>query len=355
MSIINTPQLYALWNAAQNGPECNTIRLLCYVYQRIFNGENWAIFPEQPPTDDLSDLRRIDLTPNNWHHKLWTRVIFTEVKSSSASPADLEIAEYQAFTACCAYLHYFRKDRAWAVTGFAGKFRIWIYQRGHDYLTPFIPKGDSLATKEEYIDMNSSDGHLLERGLRHIKDHITPSIEACQGLSSPRPKNIRLPDGWNDFEVPWVSETEETSLTTTAGPSTYLYHYPEPRSVLGNTAKYSIGEQSTHVGSKSEDPDPVEEHYPLVPDDAVEVVVKVEHNDSGDLYHFHHETQHYIRENAEWETRTVVKEGNHYECFLSTGKTTGKHFYTYDLQNLELYEPKRGKGKEKKKGRGATW
>jgi hypothetical protein len=70
----------------------------------------------------------------------------------------------------------------------------------------------------------------------------------------------------------------------------------------------------------------VGERYPLVPDDAVYVEVKIEVKESGDLFHFYARGQHYVKEYSDWVESIVNVDSKYYDCVLYTGKTSGKHF-----------------------------
>jgi hypothetical protein len=152
MSIINSRRLLGLWEDAQRKPEWATTRLWEYIFkEEVFKGKMWSIASQQPPTDEDGDLRRVDLVPEHSDDNgAWARVLFFEAKCANATPSDLETVEFQAFTACCAYLHYVGKQSVWAVTAFAGKARLWAYRAGNDYLTPWVPKGDAIGAPDEY-------------------------------------------------------------------------------------------------------------------------------------------------------------------------------------------------------------
>jgi hypothetical protein len=142
MSIINDAGTALLWADAQSKPEWATTKLWQYIFRtRVFSGDDWAISSQQPPTDAAGDLRRVGFIVEHVNEQSGngTRILFIEAKAGTASSTSLEDVEYQTFKACGAYLHSVEKQRVYAMTCFGGNARLWIYERGHDSFTPFVP------------------------------------------------------------------------------------------------------------------------------------------------------------------------------------------------------------------------
>ncbi|KAL2185714.1 hypothetical protein L209DRAFT_781442 [Thermothelomyces heterothallicus CBS 203.75] len=78
--------------------------------------------------------------------------------------------------------------------------RLWIFSERSTYLIPFIPAGQGLAERSEYLEI-STYGREIADGLEYIKKHMTPPRELLNTTPSPRPANATLPAGWHDSEV----------------------------------------------------------------------------------------------------------------------------------------------------------
>ncbi len=61
MSLITAQELAALWHAAQVKPKYAAAKFWQYALTKhYFQGPEWSIAPEQPPTGAEGDLRRVD-------------------------------------------------------------------------------------------------------------------------------------------------------------------------------------------------------------------------------------------------------------------------------------------------------
>ncbi|GAB1309921.1 Type I restriction enzyme R protein N-terminal domain-containing protein [Madurella fahalii] len=166
MSLITTSRLRRLWQDAQIHPE------------------------------------RVDLVVEKMDSSATTvgTLLFLKAKRASASPSDFEELEYQAFTAACAYYVETGIRRIWMMTCVGSSARLWIFSESSTYLIPFIPAGQGLAERSEYLEI-STHGREIADGLEYIKKHMTPPRQLLNMTPSPRPANATLPAGWHDSEV----------------------------------------------------------------------------------------------------------------------------------------------------------
>ncbi|KAI0154772.1 hypothetical protein GGR57DRAFT_95865 [Xylariaceae sp. FL1272] len=207
MSIITTPRLQTLWKDAQEHMEWATTRLWEHIFNRlVFTEENWVVSSQQPPTHEPSDRRRVDLVVeqiDEQGRKVGT-LLFVEAKRANASITEIQEAEYQAFTAACAYHIETNVKSLWAMTCVGSKARIWIFSERIDYLMPYVPQGDELSAIHEYLEI-STHGEDLVRALRFCKNNMQPPQQLVAAVSaSPRPQNVILQGPWHDAEVAMV-------------------------------------------------------------------------------------------------------------------------------------------------------
>ncbi|KAI1265981.1 hypothetical protein F5Y18DRAFT_34188 [Xylariaceae sp. FL1019] len=206
MSIVTTPTMRKLWNDAQIHPEWATTRLWEYIFNHnVFTEEDWVVASQQPPTHKPGDLRRVDIVVEKIDNDARTvgTLLFVEAKRASASLSDIDQVEYQAFTAACAYSITNEVENIWAMTCVGSKARIWIFQQNAIYMTPFVPKGEGLSAKHEYLEIDTH-GETILNALRYCKTHMrVPDhlLKKENSEASPRPANVTLPPGWHDDEV----------------------------------------------------------------------------------------------------------------------------------------------------------
>lgn len=91
-----------------------------------------------------------------------------------------------------------RRDRDQTHVGSSA--RLWIFSERSTYLIPFIPAGQGLVERSEYLEI-SAHGREIADGLEYMKKHMTPPRELLNITPSPRPANATLPAGWHDSEV----------------------------------------------------------------------------------------------------------------------------------------------------------
>ncbi|GKU07226.1 hypothetical protein FLAG1_10982 [Fusarium langsethiae] len=224
MSIITTPRLQRLWQDAQDHPEWAATRLWEYVFNHIvFREDIWVVSSQQPPTHQDGDLRRVDLVVERIDNDAATvaTLLFHEAKRANASPSDIQEVEYQAFTAACAYYVETKNQHIWAMTSVGSAARLWIFHAESEYLIPFIPLGERLAERSEYLEL-STHGEVIVDALGYVKEHMTPPTELL-GRHSTRPMHATLPTDWHDHEVrqldDWHRSQAEAAVEAEAGDS----------------------------------------------------------------------------------------------------------------------------------------
>ncbi|RSL48036.1 hypothetical protein CEP54_013127 [Fusarium duplospermum] len=232
MSIINTPRLDRLWQEAQIHAEWATTRLWEYIFNHIvFKDEKWVVSSQQPATHQEGELRRVDLVVEKMNSdatKVET-VLFIEAKRATASTADIEEAEHQAFTAVCAYCIDTQVKYVWAMTCIGSAARLWAFKDGHLYLTPFVPEGEGLSDKSEYLEI-VINGQTIMAGLEYIKRHTTPPASLFPKARSPEPPNQMFPQDLGSTEAMQLDEYDGRDY--------------EPNPNLGGTSGMSFGETS---------------------------------------------------------------------------------------------------------------
>ncbi|KAF2963674.1 hypothetical protein GQX73_g9913 [Xylaria multiplex] len=156
-----------------------------YLFKLIFNGFQWIISSQQPPTKKDDDLRRVD-------------IVIEKMQQTT-----IENVEFQAFTAACAHCIETRRSHMWVMTSVGVKARLWIFHIDSEYLIPYIPVGKGLAEIGEYLDANTNL-NLMIAALEFVRENTTPPTHLLSMSSSPRPTNVVLPSNWHDHEVSQV-------------------------------------------------------------------------------------------------------------------------------------------------------
>ncbi|KAF4470384.1 hypothetical protein FALBO_2719 [Fusarium albosuccineum] len=245
MSQINTPQLRKLWEQVQTKPEWATTKFWEYIFkQNVFGSRHWAIASQQPPTDDEDDLRRVDLVVENIDDNAnSTTLLFMEAKRANVSLDQIDVVEYQAFTACCAHLYHTGRPSIWAMTCVGSKTRLWAYKYNDDYMTAFWPSGDGLSARGEYAEY-STHGQEILRQLEYIKYNPIPGLDVFQRPPSPRPARASLPAGWHDNEVAFVTSPRPSQAYASSSSSRLIqqpsYYTSGSQSQTWNTSQSPI-------------------------------------------------------------------------------------------------------------------
>lgn len=186
MSIVNTPQLRSLYESAQYNPEWASTRLWEHLFRHYFFSEKeWVISSQQPPTQDPSDLRRVDLVVEDFSDAAgFTTVLFMEAKRASVKQSDIDEVEKQAYDAACAYCGTLPEPRPiWTMTCIGGTARVWIFDISSDYLLPYIPNTAGISEEKEYLDIRTH-GLDLQGAMNFIKINRIPPSETVQASSS---------------------------------------------------------------------------------------------------------------------------------------------------------------------------
>ena len=81
---------------------------------------------QQPPTDERSDLRRVELVVEKWDSSdyMLKRLFIFEAKKHNASQAEIEEVEYQAFEACMKHTEYANRQEMYAMTVIGTRARL---------------------------------------------------------------------------------------------------------------------------------------------------------------------------------------------------------------------------------------
>jgi hypothetical protein len=213
MSIINTPMLKTLWQDAQDYPEWAATKLWEYVFNRvIFRDEKWVVSSQQPPTRTAGDLRRVDLVVQKHSSKgdLQT-LLFLEAKHAKVDASLVQVVEYQAFTAACAYYVETGREQIWTMTCVGSAARLWIFSAKSEYLIPFVPSGEGLAEKSEYLEL-ATYGTTIVDALEYVKKNSTPPSHLLETEPSPRPMHAELPENWHDHEVQQLDAWQRSQM-----------------------------------------------------------------------------------------------------------------------------------------------
>ncbi|KAE8442168.1 hypothetical protein EG329_003756 [Mollisiaceae sp. DMI_Dod_QoI] len=302
-----TPQVQKLWADAQTRPEWASTKFWEYIFSHnIFDGPEWVVSSQQPPTYDDGDLRRIDLVVENIDENANSAALmFMEAKRASATLDLVLEVEYQAFTACCAALYATGRESIWAMTCVGTRAKLWAYRRDDDYLTQFYPLSDNLSEKDEYVEYSSEVLTQLE----YIQRNFVPPKEVFDKKPpSPRPATATLPEGWHDTEVVQVAGTSQSLRRAASGE---MLRGGEPLSLAGQ-------QQSTAQV--------IAEHSTLL------TVTKIL-SDNGQLSYrcMRPDNKDIIVGQDQWIASDILQSGRIYQGYTYIGKS-GTRYYTWTLE-----------------------
>jgi hypothetical protein len=256
MSIVTTPHLARLWQDAQIHPEWATTRLWQYLFHHvIFTDDKFIVSSHQPPTHHPGDLRRVDLVVEKMDSGATTLgiLLFLQAKRASASLANIEQVEYQAFTAACASHVETGIESIWTMTCVGSAARLWIFSSSSQFLIPFVPsgRGSGLTEKSEYLEISTQGREILD-GLEYNKQHTTPPEELLRQTPPPRPANAALPSNWHDDEVAQLDARLQQGNAASAamdyGASTSLFTTGERDHGLG----YGLDNETFDLSTSTE-------------------------------------------------------------------------------------------------------
>ncbi|KAH8808908.1 hypothetical protein F5884DRAFT_858426 [Xylogone sp. PMI_703] len=253
---------------------------------KLFEGDDWNIIPEAPPSDP-SSRRRLDL----------------KAKKGAAGVPEIQEVEQQALTACQAWLVDNNAHEMYAMTAFGISAKLWYTTLDTDYLMPMVPPTGDIADKSTYISAASSDAYLLRYGFEAIIRNPAglPAAEvAVLKSNSTPPRSSTYNQSYIDFN--------SMSPTTSGIP------YPHGEGMDFNIASGSSGyghdvPMSSGYGSQS---DASTDSVAALPDDAQYVEVKLR-IDEGNQYSY-----------------VFEHEGMFLECYFHT-QENGLKFWTETL------------------------
>ncbi|KAI9742351.1 MAG: hypothetical protein M1818_003884 [Claussenomyces sp. TS43310] len=134
----------------QRKPEWASTRFWEYVLkEQFFTGWDWTIASQQPPTNEASDLRRVDLRIERWANNKWNTILLFKAKKQECTQTKIDNLESQAYDACLAHLLYTGRSEMYAVTSIGTSARLWYATMKDNYLLPVVPQqystGSSLS------------------------------------------------------------------------------------------------------------------------------------------------------------------------------------------------------------------
>ncbi|KAF7866692.1 hypothetical protein EAF04_005534 [Stromatinia cepivora] len=180
MSLVKTSSIRRLWEDAQASLEYSSTRFWEYAFKEfLFNGPDWNNPSQQAYTPKSGDNRRCDSIIERYDpiKKKWETIMFHEAKLDSASEADIDVCEKQAYNACSAFLDYFpERNTIFAMTTWGTKARLWVLYRDDTVLTPWTP-GEGSGNRH-YIEASSNDAAILKKSLKilHKWKDTTPAV-----------------------------------------------------------------------------------------------------------------------------------------------------------------------------------
>ncbi len=380
-SIVRTSLELHLWSQAQTNNEWATTKFWEHKIRGEFPGEDdWVVASQQPPTDDPGDRRRVELVVDKWTGTTTSRLFIFEAKKHHASQTEIDELEHQAYEACITHLKYTQREHMYAQTVIGTLARLWVAHVDEDYLVPWQPMGASLGDKSSYIEAHGSEGHLIrdswaymkrhlemsKKDLRRLRENVRSVVESSQPSASysaastgsgfspnyPYAASASASGMSSGYTVPPVQHPSTYSASSSAASYPgYSAANPEPGPDSGDTHPINSNTKpdTGRISSPSEGASPeheTQEHYPLVPNDAIYVDVEVEAKKEGDTYHFFDGDHHYRKKDSDWEDRTVEYNDDIHDCVLCTRTSSGKSFWAWSLRDLKPYL--RGKERRRK-------
>lgn len=163
-TLINTTELRVLYDEAESGKhEAYSTRFFNYFFQKVvFRDEpTFWISSEQPPTDDTSDRRRVDLVVNYFDQGYTARVLcFTEAKRGQSHGKAIEVNEEQLMHAASTYCETFQLPYVHVMSTYGAKARFFSYRLEEDSFQMMLAGDNALnvADKSEYLDPDTPKG-----------------------------------------------------------------------------------------------------------------------------------------------------------------------------------------------------
>jgi hypothetical protein len=355
MTLLKTPHLRSLYRDANFYPnrENPSIEFWVAVIYHFLEAPRWNHVREFAPVlDDAKDLRKMDIALRKFvtENSTYFYSGILEGKRPKYDKDDIIKVEEQLHEYSSGYLNSCEEGESlWGFTTLGTRIRVWFTRKGGN-LTAYYPQTTAIYTDAPYIDANTPDTTALENIFKHIDKHPWPTKET-RGVS---PEIPTQPPSLNPFSGPTVPpalvvQSPYSAQSSSVYGSSTPYHHGFPAAPSYNTVPIiQPPTQDASAAVPASGDLMSHEYHPLIPDDAILVDVEVETKESGDLYHFYHNNQHYIKGESDWVDRTVMVNGDSLNCVLYTGKSSRLNFYTWNLSSLEPYK---GKGKGKGKGK----
>jgi hypothetical protein len=152
--------------------------------KHIFNGDQWDVFSQQPPTP--TSQRPNNLVIEGWGiraQESHSHLLIVELKHGLATPKDTEEVQNQALNACAEHARHTNRETLWAMTCFGPNARLWAYSTLAPHLVGFYPKGgnsniadddSALRSRSLHLDICEKKVGFLD-AFRHIKQNPDPS------------------------------------------------------------------------------------------------------------------------------------------------------------------------------------
>jgi len=239
MSLVIDDRTRAHWEKAQTKPEWGATKFWEYVLkEQFFTGRDWSLSSQQPPTDESSDLRRMELRIEKWIGNQWYTIICYEAKKAKCTQTEIDELECQAYNACITHLNYTGRDQMYAITTIGTAARLWYITKTDDYLLPFVPVDTALAERSAYIEAHSTDAQQLRDGFNYVKEN--------DKVSSKRLKVLRSDCSPRTFAAFMGEETRSSTLGTPGMPAVQLTYGSNQKSMesidsIASKQPYSYG------------------------------------------------------------------------------------------------------------------
>lgn len=213
---------------AVNSAEVFSTKALEYYFNKvIFTGSEFVYASQQPPSgnnpnDARGDYGRQDGALDKYSpNRPWglSRRLGSQAKKLDCTGEELQTCEFQAYQDCLSYCDRTGEKTLWEMTSFGLNVRLWAYRHGDDYLTPFFPRGNYLADKTQYVDIQYIPMQIWD----NVKNyHEVPDRVFAQDVLSNDSSTLNLKattsnpaTSWNLFPMPPTG----TSSYSIAGPS----------------------------------------------------------------------------------------------------------------------------------------
>lgn len=185
MSLVIDDRTRAYWEKAQTNPERGATKFWEYVLKdQFFNTRDWALSSQQLPTNEASDLRRVELHIERWKNNQWHTILFFEAKKQKCSQTEIDDLEFQEYNACIAHLGYTGRSQIYAMTVTGTSACLWYITKQDDGLLHFVPIDPGLSERAKYIEAYSTGVQDLHNRLNYLIQNNKVSSKKLQVLKS---------------------------------------------------------------------------------------------------------------------------------------------------------------------------